>query len=79
MTDPFFWILSIPIMFAGFLISLLLVVFWVWMLVDCAQRKFRKDWEKAAWILAIVFLTWVGALVYFIVIRSSNPRGVLIK
>ena len=49
------------------------------MLVDCAQRNFRKNWEKIAWILAIVFLTWVGALVYLIVIRLSNPRGILIK
>ena len=79
MMDPFSWIFSIPIMFAGFLMSLALIIFWIWMLVDCAQRNFRKNWEKIAWILAIVFLTWVGALVYLIVIRLSNPRGILIK
>ena len=66
-------------MLGGAFVWIILIAFWVWMLVDCAQRKFRKDWEKLAWILVIVFAAWFGAFVYFIVIRMFNPKGILIK
>ena len=34
-----------------------------------------NDVEKILWIVIIVLAGWLGALVYLIVIRSSNPRG----
>jgi len=58
------------------LIGLALFAFWVWMIVDCAKRKFKYDGEKIVWLLVIVFVSWVGALVYFIVIRMNNHDGV---
>jgi len=60
----------------GIAIMLLITAFWIWMIVDCIQRKFKNETEKIIWILAVILLTWIGALVYYFVIRISNPQGV---
>ncbi len=48
-------------------------VFWIWMIVDCAQRK-MKDNDKVVWILVLVFLGWLGATVYYFVIKRSDKK-----
>lgn len=65
--------------FAGFMIifGIIFLIIWIFMIVDCAKRKFKVDWEKFLWLAVIVFLNWIGILLYFIVIRSMNPRGVI--
>jgi glycopeptide antibiotics resistance protein len=65
--------------FAGLwmLFSLVLLAFWVWMLIDCVQRIFRDSNEKIIWIIVIVLGSWIGALVYFFAIRTSNPKGLV--
>jgi NhaP-type Na+/H+ or K+/H+ antiporter len=75
MFDFWFWPFGAALIGIGLLLALLVFVFWVWMIIDCAQRKFKNDLEKIIWILVIVFGSWVGALVYFIVIRQINPKG----
>jgi len=64
-------------MLAGLAVIVLTFVFWIWMIIDAAKRKFKNDSEKIIWILVIVFANWVGALVYFIVVRSMNPKGLM--
>ncbi|MBX4212014.1 PLDc N-terminal domain-containing protein [Candidatus Pacearchaeota archaeon] len=59
-----------------FLLTAILFVFWIWMLIDCAQRRFLNNWEKVVWLVVIVFGWWIGSLVYFIVVRTYNPRGI---
>ena len=66
-------------MFAGMLVGVVLIIFWILMLIDCAKRNFRASWEKIIWIVVIIFVNWIGALAYFIVIRSFNPKGILSK
>jgi hypothetical protein len=61
------------------LVSLVFVILWIWMVVDCAKRKFVLEWEKFVWLGVIVFLSWLGIIVYYIVIRSMNPKGVMHK
>ena len=58
------------------IVFLVLVVFWVLMIVDCAKRKFKNSTEKIIWILVIVFLKWFGAVVYFLVIPMYNRKGI---
>lgn len=75
--DGFWWFFPV---FAGigalaFVIAILLLAFWIWMIVDCAKRKFKNDVEKIVWIVVIVLGGWIGALVYLIVIRMMNARG----
>ncbi len=61
------------------LVGILIFAFWLWMLIDCIKRGFRKDIEKVIWVLVIIFATWIGALVYFFVIRNGNTKGLMKK
>ncbi len=67
--------------FAGAMavVAIIFLIFWVWILIDCARRKFKNSIEKIVWILVIVFMGWIGAFVYFVVIKSINPRGLVNK
>jgi hypothetical protein len=57
---------------------MLLVFAWivyVWVAIVCLIDVFRRDdlsgWAKAAWVVAVVVLEWIGVLLYLIV----NHRG----
>ncbi|MEK6800315.1 MAG: PLD nuclease N-terminal domain-containing protein [Nanoarchaeota archaeon] len=58
------------------ILAILLFVFWIWMLVDCAKRDFKKENEKIVWILVIALVHWLGAAVYYFVVKNSNPKGI---
>ena len=74
-----FW----PIMmaFAGvwLVLALCVLVFWIWLIIDCAKRKFKNELEKIIWILIIIFTNWIGALAYLIVIKIYNQKGLAKK
>jgi len=62
-------------MFFLIAIALLCTAFWIWMLVDCAMRKnFRGENDKVIWILVIVFLHWLGGLVYYFAVKRSLDK-----
>jgi hypothetical protein len=48
-------------------LALALFAFWIWMLVSAVQNKGLTEGEKIAWVLVIVFVHWLGALLYFFV------------
>lgn len=48
-------------------ILLALFAFWIWMLISAIQNKGLTEGEKVAWVLVVLFLHWLGALVYFVV------------
>jgi hypothetical protein len=52
--------------FLGFFIFLL--VFWIWMLVDCLTRDFKEGSERLVWVIVIVFLSLLGALLYYLLV-----------
>ena len=79
MMDFIFWPFAFAFTGAMMIIWLVVIAFWVWMIIDCAQRHFKNNTEKIIWLVVIVFLTWVGSLVYFIVIKSINPHGIAQK
>ena len=60
-------------------IAVLVLIFWIWMIVDCAKRKFKNDAEKIVWLVVIVLFGWLGALVYFLVVKNINPNGLMKK
>ena len=62
--------------FAGLLVGILFFAFWIWMIIDCATRKFKNKFEKIVWLLIVILVNWIGALIYFIVIKKFNPKGV---
>ena len=70
-------------MFVGFglvviAIGILLFLFWLWMLIDCLKRDFKKDYEKIVWILVMIFLHILGAVIYYFVVKvggKENSKG----
>jgi phosphotransferase system glucose/maltose/N-acetylglucosamine-specific IIC component len=48
-------------------VSVLAIVFWIWMLIDAIQNEGLGDGEKVGWVLAIVFLHIIGAILYFFI------------
>ena len=63
-------LILIPFLFVG----LAMMVFWIWMLVDCATKEPSAGNDKIIWILIIVFTHWIGALIYFLVRRPERKR-----
>lgn len=49
-----------------------LFVFWILMLIDSLKRKFKSDGEKVAWVLVIIFASWIGAIIYYFVVKNSK-------
>lgn len=54
--------------FAVFLPFILAVfIFWIWMLISAVQNKGLTEGEKIAWVLILVFVHFLGAILYFFV------------
>jgi phospholipase D-like protein len=60
----------------GGVIAVGLFVFWVWMLIHAITNKGLKDTEKIVWVLVIIFVHFVGALIYFFVGKPKGAGGV---
>jgi len=75
----FLWPFMAGFMLIGLIIGLIILAFVIWMIIDCAKRNFRNDVEKIVWIVLMIFTTWLGALIYYIVIRSLNEKGLAKK
>ncbi len=48
------------------------MVFWIWMLVDCATKEPDEGNNKVVWTLIIVFTNLIGAALYFFVRRPRR-------
>ena len=53
-------------------VGLLVFAFWIWMLIDAIQNKGLTDGEKIGWVLAVVFLHFIGATLYFFIGRPKR-------
>ena len=53
-------------------VGLLVFAFWIWMLIDAIQNKGLTDGEKVGWVLAVVFLHFIGSLLYFFIGRPKR-------
>ena len=63
------------IFFCGIgLIAILGSIFWIWMIVDCATNEPSGNSDKIVWLLVIIFLHFVGSLIYFLVRRPERIR-----
>jgi hypothetical protein len=45
--------------------------FWIWMLIHAITNKELTGTEKIVWVLVVLFLHFLGALIYFFVGRSK--------
>ncbi len=59
----------LPFALILFVISLVVLVnvFWIWMLVDAIKNQGLTEGEKIGWVLAIVFLHFIGSILYFFI------------
>jgi hypothetical protein len=53
-----------------FAIGLAACIFWIWMLIHAITNNGLSGTEKVVWVLVIIFLHFLGALIYFFVGRS---------
>lgn len=47
-------------------------IFWVLMLIDAAQRRFKNENDRVLWIVIIVFGHFIGALVYYFAVKKPE-------
>jgi H+/Cl- antiporter ClcA len=57
-----FWVIAMVFALIG-------TIFWVWMLVDCANRSFK---QKTKWIVIIAVLNIIGAVAYYLIIKRKG-------
>jgi hypothetical protein len=55
----------------GLVLALAVFLFWLWMLIDCLTSS-RAGVEKLIWVLVIIFLYFLGALIYFFLGRTRT-------
>jgi phospholipase D-like protein len=56
----------------GAVISLAGFIFWLWMLIHAITNKGLQDGEKIVWVLVIIFLPFLGSIIYFFI---GRPKG----
>ena len=56
------------------LIGLGTFIFWIWSIIDCAQNEPAEGNDKIIWIIIILFLNFLGSLIYFFARRSKRIR-----
>lgn len=59
-------------MLAAGVLGLLIFAFWIWMLIHAITNKGLTDTEKIIWVLVVIFLHFIGALLYFFL---GKPKG----
>ena len=64
----------ILLVFFGAIIAGLIFIFWIWMIIDCLKRDFKKDYEKVVWIIVIIFLHILGASIYYFVVKAGDKK-----
>ena len=52
-------------------ISLAVFAFWLWMLVHALTNKGLDGTEKIVWVIVVIFLPFIGSLIYFFVGRPK--------
>jgi uncharacterized BrkB/YihY/UPF0761 family membrane protein len=66
------------IMLVVIILVILAIVFWLMMLVDSLTRddnKFPnkgKNNERLIWVIVMVFLNFIGAILYYFLVRSKK-------
>lgn len=81
---PFGFAFTGAMLVIAFILAVIVIAFCIWMFVDCAKRSFRNHAEKIAWIVAFIVgllfgFVFLVAIVYLILIKNLNPRGLAKK
>jgi hypothetical protein len=63
---------GILVLLVGAALSLAGFAFWLWMLIHAITNKGLADTEKIVWVLVIIFLPFIGSVIYFFI---GRPKG----
>jgi len=74
MTSAILGLLALGI---GGIVGLAILAFWIWMLIHAITNKGLTDTEKIVWVLVIIFVHFIGALIYFFVGRPKGAGGIV--
>ncbi len=55
-------------------LGILALIFWIFMIVDVVQRKFKHENDKIVWILVVILAGIIGAAIYYFVIKRENKH-----
>ncbi len=71
--EPLF-MMPFVLLTSKFLLGVLMIGFWIWILSDAATKEPAAGHQRLAWVLVILFTTWIGAAIYFIARRPERLR-----
>lgn len=71
-----FGLLWLPVSLFFGLLSVCVLAFWIWMLVEVLTRETDEGNSRLIWVLVIVFTHWIGALIYLLARRPERIRKV---
>ncbi len=60
----------------GGALSIAAFAFWLWMLIHAITNKGLPDVEKIVWVLVIIFLPFIGSIIYFFIGRPKGSSAV---
>lgn len=56
-------------------LGLALFIFWIVMIVDIVKREnWKDDSEKTVWLLIVILVGWLGALIYYFIIKKDHDK-----
>lgn len=61
------------LMFLMILLAIAGLVFWVWMLVDCAKRTMKES-DKVVWIIVLALTSYLGAIIYYFAVKRASKK-----
>lgn len=59
-------------LFTWTILSILLLILWVYRLVDLLTSNFSKSNTKLIWIITIIFLPFIGSILYLSIGRKQK-------
>ena len=55
-------------------IGVFVMLFWVWVLVDCVTKESSEGNDRIVWLMLILFAPVIGALIYYFVRRPERIK-----
>ena len=54
--------------------TLAIIGFWIISMADVLRHDFRGNHEKLIWILTVIFMPFLGTILYFIIGRNNRIK-----
>ena len=63
-----------------FLASIITLIIWLWLLIDCVQREnYDGPNDKLLWVIIIFFGGLIGAVLYYFMIKTKKDPPKIVK